>query len=196
MENAIEVTTGVGRILVGALLLLAGIAKMRNGLNAFQQVVLGYELVPRRLVPLLSKALPVVEVVVGTLLVLGLFVNLAATAAFGLVFVFSAVIAISLLRGRKHQCGCVGLASSTVQQIQWRLVYRNLSVLAVLVAAAATRPRLTLGNEAMSSLAERLPQAPQSVFLYVLIGSFVCAVIAHLYSRQVPSALEQHVRYH
>lgn len=189
MEGLIEVSTAVGRILVGAILVIAGVAKIRHGAAAFQKAILGYELVSRRAARLLATALPRVEIVVGAMLVAGVFIGSAATAAFVLILVFSIAIALSLLRGKTHRCGCLGFTSDTVQRVQWRLVYRNLCMLALLVAASNVSPSLTFSSDALLVLAAQLPQAPPWVLKWALASAALGAVIAQVYSKSKREAL-------
>ncbi|MES4787644.1 MAG: hypothetical protein C4294_19625, partial [Nitrospiraceae bacterium] len=104
------VATG-GRILAGLILVIAGSAKLRAGPTRFHEVILGYDLVPEKIAWILARWLPWVEVISGGLLVFGFLSQVGAVLATALLLVFSTAIALSLLRGRHHDCGCFGQPS-------------------------------------------------------------------------------------
>jgi uncharacterized membrane protein YphA (DoxX/SURF4 family) len=158
MNDLLIWTFGLCRILVGVLLLAAGIAKVRNGRQQFTRAILGYDLVPRKVAQRLSQTLPWIEIVVGSLLALGLFTGVGLSGAFVLVLAFTSAIVVSLWRGRKHHCGCVGFTWAQVQEVQWNLVYRNLVLLAVLVGCSAwPAGKLTLDHWLFGSSGKTVP---------------------------------------
>ncbi len=100
------------RLIVGGVLLVAGLAKIRSGPTRFLQAIVGYDLLPRPLAALMASALPWLEVLVGGLLLLGWWTPLAALLGAGLLLVFAGAVAISLLRGAvcRFVCNFVGAA--------------------------------------------------------------------------------------
>lgn len=158
------------RLLTGATLLLAGIAKMRNGQSRFLQTIIGFDLVPKSVAAILARYLPWIEVLVGALLVVGLFSQTAALTAFGLFFLFSAVITASLLRGKENDCGCLGKLSP----VQWRLVYRNVFLMGLLPLVYA----FSGGALALDGwLKIRLPQASVILVMATVWGASTIGVI-------------------
>lgn len=125
-----------GRILTGLILVIAGSAKLKAGSGHFQKAILGYDLVPEKVAWVLARWLPWVEVISGGLLAVGFLSQVVAVVATVLLLAFSAAIAFSLWRGRQHDCGCSG-KTSEVQQVQWRLIYRNLAFMGILLAVYA-----------------------------------------------------------
>jgi len=123
------VVTIVGRLLVGLILCIAGVAKIRRGQSRFLKAILGYDLVPRGAAIVLSRWLPWIEVLTGILLLVGFLSRLAVVIAFGLLLLFSTAIVISLLNRRDNDCGCLG----SLTPVQWRLVYRNLLLMGILL---------------------------------------------------------------
>lgn len=94
-------------------------------------IVRDYQILPARLTEPFAKAETYVELLLGVLLLLGLFQPLAAVGCAGMLAVYSIAIAINLRRGRlEMSCGCGGVAGQ--HSISWKLVARN----AVLTAAA------------------------------------------------------------
>lgn len=95
----------VCRLGVGAVFLYAAWDKILHP-DAFAQAIHHYRLVPGVLLHPWAHLLPVLEIVVGAALVLGLLRRGAALLAAGLTVVFMVAIASALLRGLDISCGC------------------------------------------------------------------------------------------
>ena len=97
----------VARLVLGVALLVAGGAKVGNPMVS-ARTVQAYQLLPFDVAAVVGYALPVVEIIVGILLVAGLFTR--ASAALGTLFmlVFIAAIASAWARGLTIDCGCFG----------------------------------------------------------------------------------------
>jgi hypothetical protein len=127
--------------LLGGLLLLAGVPKLRDresGLAAVQ----GYRLLPRVVERFVALALPYIEILLGVLLIAGLGAPVVPAAATVLFLVFFAALSINLLRGRRElDCGCFGFlrTQGSVPRITWFHAGRALA-LAVLAAALPLIP--------------------------------------------------------
>jgi len=95
------------RLLLGGVALYAGATKLGD-LDEAAWAVRAYSLLPDDLADLVGHVLPFAEVLLGALLVLGLFTRWAA-AGFGLLLVAFAVgIASAWARGLAIDCGCFG----------------------------------------------------------------------------------------
>ncbi len=95
------------RLVVGAVLLAAGALKVTSlPLSAF--AVRAYQLLPYDVAGYVGYALPVVELLVGALLVAGLFTRWAALAAAVLMAGFVIGIAWAWASGLAIDCGCFG----------------------------------------------------------------------------------------
>jgi len=97
----------VCRLGVGITFIISGAGKLPEG-SAFVAEVEKYRLLPDALAQAYGSALPWVEIVVGSLLILGLFSRF--TAGIGFLIALSLVIANSvvLYRGLNLECGCFG----------------------------------------------------------------------------------------
>jgi uncharacterized membrane protein YphA (DoxX/SURF4 family) len=126
MEQAAQL---VLRILIGALLTYAAIAKWRGGPVAFMRAVTGYQLLPRTLASRVAMAIPPAEFFSGLALGVGVLMPWSALMAAALIAVFTVAIAASLARGLRAECGCGGVLAGPVRG---HLVARNLSLLAAL----------------------------------------------------------------
>jgi uncharacterized membrane protein YphA (DoxX/SURF4 family) len=76
--------------------------------------VRAFQILPEALVPAFGYTLPVIELALGLLLLIGLFTRLAALATAVLMVVFLAGIASAWARGLAIDCGCFGNTGSLV----------------------------------------------------------------------------------
>lgn len=95
------------RLLVGALLLIAGVSKLGDR-EAFDNAVTDYDILPARLARPFARLVPLLEVLLGVLLLLGLFTVESAALAVPLFASFSLAIGVNMLRGRHVDCHCFG----------------------------------------------------------------------------------------
>lgn len=95
------------RLLLGGVVLLAGALKI---LHPAQSVlaVRGYQLLPYDVAVAVGHALPLLEMVVGLLLLLGFFTRPAALVGGLLMLAFIVGIASAWARGISIDCGCFG----------------------------------------------------------------------------------------
>ena len=115
------------RLLLAGVFALAALAKLRHPARTREDLAgLG---LPPRLVPAAGIALPLAELGVAALLLIGPLAGMGAWLALGLLVVFTAVIAANLLRGRRPACACFGSLSRAT--IGAGAVARNLSLMAV-----------------------------------------------------------------
>ena len=133
MQNVdlIEGATAILRAGVGVVFVAAALAKFAMGRERLVRLIDSYGLLPQLLVRGFAQALPPTELIVGALLLVGLWTRPAAALAIALLGLFSAAVALAIRRGRTDSCGCFGRALA--QRLRWRLVVRN----AVLAAGAA-----------------------------------------------------------
>ena len=125
------VTRAVGATL--SIVLLAGAWQKLSDPLVFAGAVDNYRLLPEALVPLVARALPLIELLAGVLLLFPETCFLGGMLALLLLAVVTAAVAINLARGyARIDCGCGGLSS---QPLSWSLVARN-AVLMALVGLA------------------------------------------------------------
>ncbi len=95
------------RVGLGVVAVYAAVTKITD-LPASVRAVRAYELLPEGLAVLVGNGLPLVELILGVLLIAGLFTRLSALA-FGLLLVaFVAGIGSAWARGLSIDCGCFG----------------------------------------------------------------------------------------
>lgn len=130
MWLSFEITT---RVVVGVFLFLAGVAKLSAG-PAWRRLWLrAFRLVPPPLAGAIAFGVAVAEVSAGAVLLAGAGGGAGAAVAAGLLGLVTGAVAVSLLRGLRVPCGCLGRFG---QLITWRIVARNLVLIAAVTALA------------------------------------------------------------
>ena len=95
------------RLLVGGVWIVAGWLKIPDPAESVR-AVRAYQLLPEAVVPTVGYALPVIELVVGTCLVVGLLTRVNAVVSALLLIAFIIGIASAWARGLEIECGCFG----------------------------------------------------------------------------------------
>ena len=95
------------RLFLGGVWLVAGAAKLPDPAESVL-AVRGYQLLPGDAATTVGQLLPVLEIVLGACLVLGVLTRGAATVSAVLFLVFIAGIASVWVRGIDIDCGCFG----------------------------------------------------------------------------------------
>lgn len=131
---AVAYLVGVARIAVGLLLTVSAYGKLGQAYEQGISDVLGYRLVGRRVADLVAFLLPVVEMLLGAALVLGLLLPVADLLAAVFFMGLAGAAASALARGLATDCGCWGTLAR--RRVGPPIVIRNL-VIAVLLAADA-----------------------------------------------------------
>lgn len=116
------------RVLVALVLVAAGAGKLRQAQVARVASVAAYRLTPPWLTSLVAAILPIFEIVLGLLLLLGVTTNVVGLLAGLLLLGFALAIGLVLARGDRPDCACIPGRASPVSMT---LVVRD-----VLMAAA------------------------------------------------------------
>lgn len=95
------------RLVLGGVILVAGLLKVGH-LETSARSVRAYQLLNYDLAGYIGYALPILEVAIGVLLVLGLFTRFSASVGGFLMVVFIIGIASAWSRGLSIDCGCFG----------------------------------------------------------------------------------------
>jgi uncharacterized membrane protein YphA (DoxX/SURF4 family) len=95
------------RLITGGVWIVAGALKLADPYESVR-AVRAYDLLPEAVVPTVGHLLPVLEVVLGALLVLGLLTRAAAIGSAFLFVAFVIAIASVWARGIEIECGCFG----------------------------------------------------------------------------------------
>ena len=102
-----EWVTLAARLILGVTLLVAGLLKVTR-LDASVQSVRLYQILPWDFAGLVGTALPILEVIVGLLLITGTFTRVSAVVGSLLMLAFIIGIASVWARGISIDCGCFG----------------------------------------------------------------------------------------
>lgn len=122
-----------GRIVLGAVLLIAGALKV-GALGESVNAVRGYQLLPWELTAPVGYALPFVEIASGLLLIVGLFTRASAIVGALLMVAFLIGIGSAWARGISIECGCFGgggaiSKEAAIAAYPWEML-RDLALLA------------------------------------------------------------------
>nr|WP_030919384.1 MauE/DoxX family redox-associated membrane protein [Streptosporangium amethystogenes] len=99
--------TTVSRLVLAGVLIVAGWGKIGTPVLSVQAVE-AYDLLPKSLATAVGYGLPILEIVVGLLLVVGLLTRAAGVISALLMLAFVIGIASAWARGLRIDCGCFG----------------------------------------------------------------------------------------
>ncbi len=111
-----------------AVMFLASAAGKLLDRDRFIEIVLAYEVLPKRLAVIFAALLPWLEAATGAMLLLGLATKLGAILSGVLLLSFSIAVGINLARGRTElDCGCFG--SQQGQKISYKILVRDVALI-------------------------------------------------------------------
>jgi uncharacterized membrane protein YphA (DoxX/SURF4 family) len=151
------------RLLVGGVWIAAALTKLPDPAGSVR-AVRAYDLLPESVVPLVGHSLPILEVVVGLCLVLGLLTRPASVVSALLFVAFIVGIASAWARGLQIECGCFGgggFDADAASKYPWEIA-RDVGLLALSILLA-WRPRTPFAVDALlfpneAQQAEGVPQ--------------------------------------
>lgn len=95
------------RLIIGVVWVVAGALKVTD-LRSSVRAVQAYELLPNSLAEIIGIALPLIEIGIGALLIIGLATQVSAVLSVLLLVAFIVGIASAWARGLQIDCGCFG----------------------------------------------------------------------------------------
>ena len=137
----------LARLILGGVVLVAGLLKVARP-EVSARAVQAYQLLPFDLATYVGYGLPVLEVVLGALLVLGLFTRTSAAVSGVLLVAFIIGIASAWARGLSIDCGCFG-EGGTIDPSRTRYLEEILRDVGLVLCAAwlVIRPRTAYSLE-------------------------------------------------
>ena len=113
----------VVRILLGIVLIFSGIAKIADPSKAVD-LMLEFKVIHVSLILIIVSILPVLEILIGVLLISGMYHKFASISALVLFSGFFLISIYGTIIGLSSDCGCFG--SVIKSRIGWGMVVRNL----------------------------------------------------------------------
>jgi uncharacterized membrane protein YphA (DoxX/SURF4 family) len=110
------------RVALGAVFIVASVDKIRNP-EAFATSIANYRLLPYTVINGIAIVLPWLEIVTGTVLVLGIWIRASTIIVWSLLFAFSVAISQALFRGLDISCGCFSTNPSAERMSLWTLIW-------------------------------------------------------------------------
>lgn len=99
----------IGRFFIGALLCVSGLEKLIQPWQNFAYIIEAYAVFPQGLESFVAQTVPWVELLLGTFLILGLWLKPVIFLCQGLFSVFAVMVAQALVRKLPlEECGCFG----------------------------------------------------------------------------------------
>jgi uncharacterized membrane protein YphA (DoxX/SURF4 family) len=180
----VAVAAVVFRFGLAVVFLLSGLAKLPRRAE-FTSAVRNYQLVPDRVGALVGRLLPPVEVAAGALLALGLGIRPVAALLGVFLIVFSAAVAINLLRGRIIDCGCFGPVAE--RRITWWTVARNLLLTGAAGIVVAEGPTaIALDRLLPGAAGPQMTTASALALMFAAILAVVTTSLAKDWRRTAP----------
>lgn len=117
----------IARLLLGGVFVYASIDKLGHPLD-FARIIAGYQLLPETWSGLLAAVLPLLELLCGGLLILGIWPMANLICIGSMLLVFIAAMTQAYFRGLKIDCGCFD-PTGAGHQLGWQTILRDLGLL-------------------------------------------------------------------
>lgn len=114
----------LARLVTGGVWIAAGLLKLSDPAGSVR-AVRAYQLLPESVTPAVGYTLPIVEVIVGVMLVLGLLTRVSAVIASLLFVAFIFGISWAWAHGLEIECGCFGGGGTKIgasSQYKWEIL--------------------------------------------------------------------------
>ncbi len=134
------------RILLGLIFIYAGAEKISDSAG-FSTSIANYRLLPIFMINFFAITIPWIEIVAGSMLILGISVKENAAIITAMLSVFIIAIGISLIRGLDIECGCFGTGNQIgIQKIienslmfiaGWILIYKGSKLFSIKIHSSS-----------------------------------------------------------
>ena len=126
------------RLALGAVFLYAAYTKLRQSWLLFALSIDSYQMLPEWAVFALARTLPFLELMLGLLLIAGVWLRYLSIVAAAILALFFSVMVVSYFRGAGIDCGCFGVG----EPLSVKTLVRDGALLAAAVALVVfTRQR-------------------------------------------------------
>ena len=119
------------RIFLGMMFIFSGIFKAIDPYS-FSKVIILYKIIPEIVVPYAAIVVPYVELMVGSLLIIGFRIRSVSFISILLMIVFTIAITVNVIRGESFDCGCFELSRFGINEdVSVKLIIRDIVILVV-----------------------------------------------------------------
>lgn len=127
------------RVVLGAIFVVAAWMKLREPWAIFAIAIDSYQVLPAWAVEIVARALPWFELLLGVVLIAGLWRHVTSAAASLLLSVFFVLMVRAMIKGMQIDCGCFGPGD----RLSWVTLLRDGALLgsSLFVTATAFRRR-------------------------------------------------------
>jgi len=115
------------RVILGFLFIYASLDKIIYP-SKFAEVIYNYRLLPVEFVNICAILVPWIEVFIGVMLLIGIWVDASAFMLSGITFVFIFLIISAIFRGLNIECGCFSLDAEG-SLVSWKRVIEDIFIL-------------------------------------------------------------------
>lgn len=143
------------RTILGAVFIYASFSKIADP-NAFAASISSYSIIAGDAALLIATVLPWVEFLSGLGLLLGIFWRGSGALVFGMLVVFTIVVASALWRGLDISCGCYTQDPAAERLGWWKIGENTLLATIALLLLRQQRTRFTL-QQRFARIPEALP---------------------------------------
>jgi uncharacterized membrane protein YphA (DoxX/SURF4 family) len=110
------------RVALGIVFIVASLDKIQDP-ESFATNIANYRLLPYRFINVSAIILPWIEIITGSLLVIGLWIRAAGMLTFGMLTLFIFAISQALLRDLDISCGCFSTDPADHKMTRWTLYW-------------------------------------------------------------------------
>ncbi|MBC8485774.1 MAG: DoxX family membrane protein [Bacteroidetes bacterium] len=115
------------RLILGFLFLYASLDKIIYP-SKFAEIIYNYRVLPVELVNICAILVPWIEVFIGIMLLIGIWIDASAFMLSSITFVFTFLIISAIFRGLNIECGCFSLDAEG-SLVSWKRVIEDIFIL-------------------------------------------------------------------
>jgi uncharacterized membrane protein YphA (DoxX/SURF4 family) len=152
-KKPVTVAALVLRVVLGVIFVYAAWVKLREPWALFAMAIDSYQVLPVWAVELVARVLPWFELLLGILLIAGLWRRVSTAAASLLLVVFFSLLVRALAKGMQIDCGCFGPG----ERLSWITLVRDGALLATSLFLVAHA--LACSGELQFAVPRRVPNS-------------------------------------
>lgn len=122
------------KIIIGIIFIFSGLTKLIDT-NRFSEALINFKLLNENLIDIVKYIIPVVEIMLGTIIIFNFNSGLPALISSLLLSFFTALIVAKLFEGEEISCGCFGVFSSPKLDIL--AVVRNILLILISIIVSS-----------------------------------------------------------